>query len=74
MSEVQAAHKPTATATWRLIAYASPAMVTYLAWMPLGYVIAKFYAKYTALDLATIGLIIFVGRIFDAAIDPLVAY
>lgn len=66
--------KAGATSLWRLMAYASPAMVTYLAWMPLGYVIAKFYAKYTSLDLATIGLIIFVGRIFDAAIDPLVAY
>lgn len=68
------AMKAGATPLWRLIAYASPAMVTYLAWMPLGYVIAKFYAKYTSLDLATIGLVIFVGRIFDAAIDPLVAY
>lgn len=59
---------------WRLAAYASPAMITYLAWMPLGYVVAKFYAKYTSLDLATIGLIIFVGRLFDAFSDPLVAY
>lgn len=66
--------KAGATPLWRLMAYASPAMVTYLAWMPLGYVIAKFYAKYTSLDLATIGIVIFVGRIFDAAIDPLVAY
>lgn len=68
------AMKPATTPAWRLMAYASPAMITYLAWMPLGYVIAKFYAKYTSLELATIGLIIFAGRIFDAAIDPLVAY
>lgn len=59
---------------WRLMSFASPALITYMAWMPLGYVIAKFYAKYTSLDLATIGLIIFLGRIFDAAIDPAVAY
>lgn len=61
-------------ARWRLALYASPAMVTYLAWMPLGYVIAKFYAKYTSLDLAAIGAIILAGRLFDAAMDPLVAY
>lgn len=66
--------KPGTIPVWRLMAYASPAMITYLAWMPLGYVIAKFYAKYTSLDLAAVGLIIFAGRIFDAAIDPLVAY
>lgn len=59
---------------WRLAAYASPAMITYLAWMPLGYVIVKFYAKYTSLDLATIGLIILVGRLFDAFSDPAIAY
>lgn len=57
-----------------MIVYASPAMITYLAWMPLGYVIAKFYAKYTSLDLATVGLIILIGRLFDAGSDPVVAY
>jgi len=61
-------------ANWRLAAYASPAMITYLAWMPLGYVVIKFYAKYTSLDLATIGLIILIGRLFDAFSDPAIAY
>lgn len=49
-------------------------MITYLAWMPLGFVVAKFYAKYTSLDVATIGIIILVGRLFDAFTDPLLAY
>jgi len=55
-------------------AYASPALITTLAWMPLGYVIVKFYAKYTSLDLATIGSIILFARLFDAFSDPLVAW
>lgn len=62
------------TSNWRLAVYASPAMATYLAWMPLGFVIAKFYAKYTSLDLGTIGVIILVSRLFDAFTDPLIAY
>ena len=60
--------------TWRLAAYASPALVTSLAWMPLGYVVVKFYGKYTSLDITQIGLIVLVARLFDALSDPLVAY
>ena len=61
-------------ANWRLAAYASPAMISYLAWMPIGYVIVKFYGTYTSLSLATIGLVILIGRLFDAFSDPLIAY
>lgn len=59
---------------WRLAVYASPALVTSLAWMPLGFVVVKFYAKYTSLSLTTIGAVILVARIFDAVSDPLIAY
>ncbi|MEX0298236.1 MAG: MFS transporter [Kordiimonas sp.] len=58
----------------KITAYASPTLITSLAWMPLGYVIVKFYAKYTSLDLATIGSIILLARLFDAFSDPIVAY
>lgn len=59
---------------WRAGAYASPSLITSLAWMPLGYVIVKYYAKYTSLDLATIGTVILVARFFDAISDPLIAF
>ncbi|MGD2132259.1 MAG: MFS transporter [Maricaulaceae bacterium] len=61
-------------ATWRVAAYASPAMITSLAWMPLGYVVVKFYAEYTSLNLASIGAVILIARLFDAFSDPLIAY
>ncbi|QIB65440.1 MFS transporter [Kineobactrum salinum] len=59
---------------WQISAYAGPAMITSLAWMPLGYVIVKFYAKYTSLDIATIGTIILFARLFDAVSDPAIAW
>src|SRR5690606_22945787 len=74
MTEASNAASRPSVSNWRLAIYASPAMITYLAWMPLGFVVAKFYAKYTSLDVATIGIIILVGRLFDAFTDPLLAY
>ncbi|MBW2369021.1 MAG: MFS transporter [Deltaproteobacteria bacterium] len=58
----------------RLIAFALPSFVTALMFGPIGSILPTIYAKYYALDLAFIGTVLMVSRIFDAVTDPAIGY
>ena len=56
----------------RLAGFASIAVPIYGAALPLVMFVPQLYAAEYGLSLATIGLIFFVGRFWDVAIDPLI--
>ncbi len=58
----------------RLIAFALPSFATALLYGPIGSILPTIYAKYYALDLAFIGMVLMVARIFDAVTDPAIGY
>ncbi|MDG1988144.1 MAG: MFS transporter [Halieaceae bacterium] len=58
--------------TWRLITYSLPSAPTSILMMMLVVYLAPFYAAELGLDLAKIGFIFFLARLWDAVIDPLV--
>lgn len=57
-----------------LIAFALPGFVVGMMAGPVNSVIPTIYAKYYGLDLAFIGTVLLVSRIFDGITDPLVGY
>ncbi|MBW2370692.1 MAG: MFS transporter [Deltaproteobacteria bacterium] len=58
----------------RLIAFAAPAFITSLMYGPLVGILPTIYAKYFGLDLAVIGTVLVVSRLFDAVTDPVIGY
>jgi len=54
----------------RLIAFALPSFALALMYGPINSILPTIYAKYYALDLAFIGTILTVSRVFDAVTDP----
>jgi Na+/melibiose symporter-like transporter len=56
----------------RLAGFASIAMPTYAAALPLAMFVPQLYATQFGLSLAVIGLIFLIGRFWDVAADPLV--
>jgi GPH family glycoside/pentoside/hexuronide:cation symporter len=60
--------------TAQLAAYAFPSAVASLMIVPLTAVIPTLYEKYYAISFAAIGLMLTVSRLFDAIIDPAIAY
>jgi len=54
--------------------FALPSLVSGILERPAFYIIPSIYAKYYNLDLATIGTILFIARIFDVITDPLIGF
>jgi len=57
---------------WRLAAFSAVAVPVAAAGLPLAVYLPPIYAQDHALSLATIGLIFLIGRLWDAALDPLI--
>lgn len=60
--------------TGRLLAYALPIIPLSMMMGPVGAIIPAFYAKYTAISLASIGTALFLIRLIDAVTDQLIGY
>jgi len=58
----------------RLLAFALPALPVAAFQLPFVILVPKFYAENVGLSLFAVGAIIFVVRIIDAMLDPLVGY
>ena len=56
----------------RLAAYALPALPLAVVLFPSLAILPGFYARHTAIPLATIGMILIVARGFDAVVDPFI--
>ncbi|MEZ6023604.1 MAG: MFS transporter [Hyphomonadaceae bacterium] len=56
--------------TWRLSIYALPALPLAFLFVPLTTLLPAFYAQEVGISLTAIGGFIFVARIFDVVIDP----
>ena len=75
MDKITMEQKGTDTLTVsRSLIYASPAVVTNFLFYPVQILLAGIYAKYFGLSLATIAVIVFAARLFDAVTDPLIGY
>jgi len=59
---------------YNMIAFAMPSFVTALLYSPIAYILPTIYAKYYSIDLAFIGTVLMVSRIFDAVTDPVIGY
>lgn len=57
-----------------LAAYAAPAFAQALIHGPAGAIIQGIYGKYFGVPLASLALVLLIGRIFDAVTDPLIGY
>ena len=57
-----------------LFAWSLVAIISNMMMIPLNALIPAFYAKNTMADLATIGVILMVARLYDAFADPAVGY
>ncbi len=60
--------------TYRLMAFAAPAFILSLMYGPLIGILPTIYAKYFGLDLAIIGTVLMVSRLFDAVTDPVIGH
>ncbi len=60
--------------TRKVITFALPTIITGMLERPVYYIIPSIYAKYFGLDLAMIGSILLLARIFDVITDPLIGY
>lgn len=60
--------------TRQLVFFSLPSLISGILERPAFYIIPSIYAKYFGLDLATIGTILLMARIFDVITDPLVGY
>lgn len=69
-TEAQA--EPGKPAAARLVAFASLAVPIAGAGLPLALFIPQLYASHYGLSLAAIGLVFFIGRFWDVALDPVV--
>lgn len=58
----------------RLAAYALPALPLAVVLFPSLAILPGFYARHTAIPLATIGMILIVARGFDALVDPFIGF
>jgi len=58
----------------RLLAFALPALPVAAFQLPFVILVPKFYAENVGLSLFAVGAIIFIVRIIDAGLDPLVGY
>lgn len=56
--------------SWRMLAYALPALPIAFIYLPLPILVPPFYARQLGLSLTTVGTFLFVSRIFDFVIDP----
>lgn len=56
------------------LSYAAPTVATYFLLYPIQVILAGMYAKYFGLSLAEVGSVVFIARLFDAAIDPVIGY
>jgi Na+/melibiose symporter-like transporter len=56
--------------SWRMLAYALPALPVAFLYIPLPILIPAFYAQQLGLSLTAIGSFLFFARIFDFVIDP----
>ena len=61
-------------AWWQMLVYALPAGPHAFVIMPLMIVIPSFYAANTAVTAAQVAVIISLGRVFDAVIDPFLGH
>lgn len=59
---------------WRMLIYALPAGPHAFIVMPLMVVLPGFYASNTAVTTAQVALVISLGRVFDAVIDPFLGH
>jgi Na+/melibiose symporter-like transporter len=59
---------------WRLVAYGATAVPLAMAALPIYVHVPKFYADAMGLNLAAIGGLLLLARIFDAVQDPLLGY
>ncbi|MBL8553995.1 MAG: MFS transporter [Phenylobacterium sp.] len=57
-----------------LLAWSLVSIISSMMMIPLNALIPAFYAKNTAIDLATIGIILMAARLYDAVADPAVGY
>ncbi|ODT89954.1 MFS transporter [Phenylobacterium sp. SCN 70-31] len=57
-----------------LFAWSLVSIISNMMMIPLNALIPAFYAKNTAIDLATIGIILMAARLYDAVADPAVGY
>lgn len=58
----------------RIAAYATPALLTGIILYPLTAILPTVYADIAGLNLALIGTILFIGRVFDAVTDPIIGH
>lgn len=58
----------------RLLAYAGPGLPLAALTLPVYLYVPSLYAGALALDLAAVGIVLFVARLFDMASDPLVGW
>ena len=65
------ANAPTQMARWRMAMYALPAVPMAMLSIPIPLMIPAFFAKEFGLSLTVIGTLLFVARVFDFVIDPL---
>ncbi len=59
---------------WRILLYATPAGPHAFVIMPLMIVLPSFYAGNTSVTAAQVAVIVTIGRVFDAVIDPFLGY
>lgn len=59
---------------WRILLFAMPAGPHAFVIMPLMVVLPSFYAANTAVTAAQVALVVSLGRVFDAVIDPFLGY
>ena len=59
---------------WRILLFATPAGPHAFVIMPLMIVLPSFYAGNTSVTAAEVALIVTIGRVFDAVIDPFLGY
>jgi len=58
--------------TWRLMAFASPLTPVTVAFVPLVLLLPGFYSQDLGFDIAVVGVVLIVARLFDVLSDPLV--
>jgi len=61
-------------ATWALIAYSLPSLQTALVQGPASSIVPTFYGTEFGLNLALVGTALFISRVIDAVVDPLIGH
>ncbi|MEM1113298.1 MAG: MFS transporter [Pseudomonadota bacterium] len=60
--------------TWHLLLFAAPAAVSAIMHGPVAGILPTLYSAEFGLDLAVMGTVLLVARVFDAVTDPLIGY